>query len=100
MVPYSERRFQIGFAHRGRPYSADNDIVGADRVNDFPATINELSPTPFAQFAENCSSFGMLKKNLRAIINAQSNPCRSFRIPTRDVANDRLDVAGGFFRPN
>jgi hypothetical protein len=42
----------------------------------------------------------MLKKNLRAIVNAKSDPCGGAWITTRDVADDRFDVAGRFLGPD
>jgi hypothetical protein len=93
---YLKRRFQIGFAHRCWPYSADDDDVSTNRVNNFSSPENEFPPSTFAQFIQNRSRFWMLKKNLRAIVDAESDACRRFWIATRDVADDCLNVARRF----
>jgi hypothetical protein len=99
-VLYLKRSFQISFAHRCRPDSADNDGVFTDCVNDFPSPEDKLPPTALAQLIENCSSLRMLKKNLRAIVDAESDARSGAWIPTRNIANDGFDVAGGFLRPD
>jgi hypothetical protein len=43
-------------------------------INDFSSLVNQLAPAALAQFIKDCSRFRMLKENLRASINAETNP--------------------------
>jgi catechol 2,3-dioxygenase-like lactoylglutathione lyase family enzyme len=96
----SERFLHISFAHRRGPDSADDDGVSTNRVDDFPATEDQLAPATVAQFVENGSSFRMVEKNLCAIVDAKSDARRCAGIAARDVAKDRFDVARCFLRPD
>jgi hypothetical protein len=73
LITLLKRRREICFSHRGRPDSANDDIVSADDVDDFPSPINQLVPPVLAQFIEESSSVGMLYENLRSLENAKTD---------------------------
>jgi len=81
-VLYLKRRFQIGFAYCRGPDSTDDDIVRADRVNDFPPPEDKLSPTALLQLLKDASSFRVLKANLRTIVDTESDTRGSAWITT------------------
>jgi len=94
---YSKLRFQIGFAHRCRPHSTDDDIIVANCINDLPTTVNEFAPSTVAQLVQNCSRFWILKKNLRAIVDAESDASCGAGITARNVTNGRLNIVRRLF---
>lgn len=70
--------------------SADDDVISANRVNNFPSAEDELVPAALAQLIENRSRSRMSKENPGSVVNAESDPDRGVWITSRDISNDRF----------
>lgn len=70
------------------------------RVDDIPASKNQLSPSAFAKLVEHAARVRLREKTLRPTVGAATDSRRCLRIASCDVAEDRLDIRGRPLRPN